>query len=354
LVVLALSLLMPAGDAVFCSETGGVMLRQQSRIELSPLRLHCMAISPDIRIVAGSQQNRTVLFWDMEGKTIRRYALDEYTPVPVIMRFSPDLSELVTAPESGFMRIYPLKSNAAPYSLRWSERATAMAFSPSGRNLAVGSQSGLISLWDFQAGKLARMMPGHDFFVSALAFSPDGKHLASGSWDKTIRVWDVSTGKMELSLSTVISPNVLTLSALKPPAAQSDRQHQKSQDSAQGDQAVTSLLYLHNGSRLACGLRDGTLSIWSLDTGKVASHVRLKSQIAIIAFSPDGKLCATGHSDGTVSVTETAAMSESFTVAGHRAPVQSLIFADGGEMLYSGGRDGIVAIWKIERHQSDH
>ncbi|MGV8125199.1 MAG: WD40 repeat domain-containing protein [Candidatus Xenobiia bacterium LiM19] len=349
--ILAGSPLILAGSAACSNEIRKVLLHQQSRIELSPLKLYSLAISPDAAMVAGSQQNRTVLFWDMEGKTVKRHILDEYTPVPLIMRFSPDLQELATAPENGYMRIYPLKENAAPYSLRWSERTTAMAFSPSGRNLAVGSQSGEIALWDYRARRLLKVMLGHDFFVSTLAFSPDGKRLASGSWDRSIKIWDAATGKMENSFSTTSGPQVLTLSALKPVVTPGgDKQsHNASQDSVRKDQAVTSLLYCPDGSHLACGLKDGTLELWDLSTGKVSAHTRLQSQIVTIAFSPDGSLCAAGHNDGSVTVACTTALSESFTILGHHAQVQSLLFSGRGEILYSGGRDGVVAIWKVER-----
>jgi len=350
-VVLMLSLLILTGSIAHCNGIRKLLLHQQSRIELSPLKLYSMAISPDIRMVAGSQADRTVLLWDMEGKTIKKHILDEFTPVPFIMRFSPDLTEVVTAPENGFMRIYPLKLNELPYSLRWSERATALAFSPSGGNLAVGSQSGEISIWNYRVRSLLKVLVGHDFFVSTLAYSPDGKHLASGSWDRTMKIWDMTTGKMEQSISTAADPQVLTLSKLKPIVSPGGEKqpHNASRDSVQKDHAVTSLLYLPDGSRLACGLRDGTLSLWDLSKSKVMVHTRLQSQIITIAFSPDGSLCATGHGDGSVTILRTDALSESFTVMAHRAPVQSLIFSDEGKILYSGARDGVVAIWKVER-----
>ena len=62
--------------------------------------------------------------------------------------------------------------------------------------MASGDADGVIKLWDLQAGKLMKELPGHSGAVNALEFHPSECLLASGSADKTIRFWDVE--KFEL------------------------------------------------------------------------------------------------------------------------------------------------------------
>jgi WD40 repeat protein len=75
----------------------------------------------------------------------------------------------------------------------------SVAFSPDGKTLASGSESGAITLWDVPTGKVRVTFqahtPGRAFAVESLAFSPDGKTLASGSWDNTVKLWDVPPAK---------------------------------------------------------------------------------------------------------------------------------------------------------------
>ena len=69
-----------------------------------------------------------------------------------------------------------------------------MAFSPDGRILAAGSESGVF-LWDVDTGRQLAVFEGHARRVAALAVAPDGQLLASvsvGDEDGTVLLWDMS------------------------------------------------------------------------------------------------------------------------------------------------------------------
>ena len=71
------------------------------------------------------------------------------------------------------------------------------------------------------------------------------------------------------------------------------------------------------------------------------------SWVTSVAFSPDGRLLASGSDDQTVKLWDVATGQEVRTLSGHTAPVRSLAFSPDGRLLASGSWDGTVRIWGV-------
>jgi hypothetical protein len=97
----------------------------------------------------------------------------------------------------------------------------ALAFSPDGRFVATGSESGAARLWNVETGELHAALQGHTAMIYAVAFSPDGGTIATGSDDQTVRLWDAVTGQERITLkgfqswlrAVTFSPDGNTLAA---------------------------------------------------------------------------------------------------------------------------------------------
>jgi WD40 repeat protein len=112
--------------------------------------------------------------------------------------FGVDGNTLVSAAsDDGFVRLWETATGKALTSLAGlGDYIYALAASPDGRQLAVGTGTNKKTIWLFDAatGKLIRNIAARDG-VTSLAFSGDGKTLASGH-SKHVRLWDVSTGRL--------------------------------------------------------------------------------------------------------------------------------------------------------------
>ena len=79
----------------------------------------------------------------------------------------------------------------------------ALAFSPDGHDLAVGSQQGTISLWSVAQPTKPRLrlrLPGHKGLVTNLVFDAQGQRLASAAGiEPLVEVWNLDLLQHELA-----------------------------------------------------------------------------------------------------------------------------------------------------------
>jgi WD40 repeat protein len=72
----------------------------------------------------------------------------------------------------------------------------ALAWSPDGKQIAVGGASPEVVLYDPESGKRIAACTGHPAGIYTVAFSPDGKRLATGGFDGQVRIYDSVTGEL--------------------------------------------------------------------------------------------------------------------------------------------------------------
>jgi WD40 repeat protein len=70
-----------------------------------------------------------------------------------------------------------------------------------------------------------------------------------------------------------------------------------------------------------------------------------------VAFSPDGRLLASGSDDQTVKLWDVETGQEVRTLRGHNGGVWSVAFSPDGRLLASGSGDGTVKLWDVATGQ---
>jgi WD40 repeat protein len=93
---------------------------------------------------------------------------------------------------------------------------TAVAFSPDGSAVALGSV-GEVRVYDAgESSKRLATLSGHTGPVYAVAYKPDGSVIATGGWDGVVRLFDAKSGNLIKQFSSVPLPNAAPAAA--PPA----------------------------------------------------------------------------------------------------------------------------------------
>jgi serine/threonine protein kinase/WD40 repeat protein/DNA-binding SARP family transcriptional activator len=244
----------------------------------------------------------------------------------------------------------------------------AVAFSPDGRLLAVGSASdpdddtSTVTVWDptTEAQVIQLVGPAHvepldSIGPRPMAWSPGGRTLAAASWGtERVTAWDVSSGAELFSIPTDGAGAIAFLDATTLVVASEDgvvRFH----DSATGavldtlefpgftpqDVAVDvdrNLLLL--GSQPA-----REVQAWDLRSRSMVWSV--PSQTGLIQVNPDIGAVAVYGNEATISLYSLEDGSERLILAGHEAAVWAAAFDPDGDQLVSLGNDGETRIWDI-------
>jgi WD40 repeat protein len=271
--------------------------------------------------------------------------------------------ELASSSRDGRVRIFDARTGKVRAELPVASEVFSVAFSPDGKQIATGSTSNLVKLWNAHTTELIATFQDNEMWVTSVEFSPDGHLLASCDAKGGIVIRDLSHGAVvakvpfEGALRIAWRPDsralavfghgffgILSATEWETPGA--GPRPKSAFASTVSIPRLSPIDASWSREKDALVFWDGDLHASDLAGG---TSRRIAADIApsCLVFSPDGRRLAIGDSDGVVEVRDASLEKTLIRVEVGKASVTSLLWSRDGKRLNVGDRSGAISSWVL-------
>lgn len=324
-------------DRLAATRSGALPYQQLTESTGHEGAVYSACFSPDGKLVATGGYDKLVMVWNP----------DDVHPVDIRRRLDGE-----PGPKPNYVR---LAGHDGP--------VRSVSFSPNGQLVLSGGDDNTIRLWDIATGENVKTLRGHGSAVRACQFSPDGQWVLSGGQDQRVRLWNVAgyqevrvlhatvfEGHEDAVLSARFSSDgrqIVTASRDRTASLWDAASGQRLRQFKEGHEFLaTSAVFFSDGRRLATGAGDNSVRIWDLTAGTQLAVLQPTGRIGTLAVSPDGDWLVTGAPGNEAKVWDAHSGQPIATLSGHVAEVSAVAFSPSGRLLATGDDRGRVRLWQ--------
>ena len=302
--------------------------------------IHCLVVSPT---------EGTIMTGEYDG-SVRRWDGGNGTELNVVGRFPRRVQELVISRDGrfllssnidGMVRLRDLSTGGElkhPINNFTIQYIGGLEISPDSRLAIAGGK-----IWEIATGREIAELHGEQgetmLIWSSAHFTPDSASLIATDGG-TIWLFDAATGR---PIRRIAEPGLMQIPTVRNPVP-----------------SISTMDLSPDGRFLAAGV-DQEIRLWHVASGREVKHSmkheakdpEVPKGFVAVAFSPDGRLLATGSGSGlldkdqSVRIWELASGREVRRFEGHRAGIGTVAFFPDGRRIVSSSYDATALVWDI-------
>ena len=287
------------------------------------------------------------------------YFEDKYRDVPGITNlsvlFSPDGKIVASGGGDGVIQLWRLDGRPICKPIYTQQRSiTSLSFSGDGKLIASGGGNGTIRLWGIDGNPVLKPISGHTRYITSISFSPDGKSIASSGADGMVRLWDLNgnvvgeKGPYNTAITFVsFSPDSRIIACGRADGTINIWDPNDDTDDVtfrMHNSAVTGIVFVSNGKGLVSSGSDGKIQQWRVDGSLSSKPFFKRGPVFSLDVHPDGHTIAGGFLQGIHLCDRNGNPIGGF-FGDHSSSVTSVAFSPDGKILASGSSDGSVRLW---------
>jgi WD40 repeat protein len=285
-----------------------------------------------LMLASSSDYDQTVRIWDLKASK-QEAILDGYTSLITSVAFSPDGKNLALGQFGDKAQVWDIENKKRLFDMgeRGHGSVGSICYDTDGKKIALGF-SRMVHLFEARSGKKvqsfrvqkeSRKSKGIEWLRGAtVAFSPDSRILAASAYEGEVHLWELKTGNLFRILEC-------------------------------GQSQLNSIAFSPDGEMLAVTL-ENIIQLWNWRTGLQKFVLQGYDPLGSspnLAFSPDGKFLASagGERGLAVRVWNLNSKEIQLDLEGHTRPVKGVIFNQSGTLLASWAYDHTARLWDIQR-----
>ena len=290
-------------------------------------RVTSAAFSSDGRLVlTGGNDSSTRVWRARDGQLVS--TLRASAPVRHAV-FDPRGRRVATAARGGTVALWEAATGYQLAALRSRDELRSVAFSRDGNAVATAGRRGLVRIWFPARGRVVVRKAHSD--LRSVAFTAGGASVVVGAGDGTVQIIDIAGRRRTVTLKPGRLRAVPDLSSVPGVGAEVSR----------------------DGRFVLGTAEDGQARLWDVQTHRLVfvEHAGPGSVVNSAHFSPDGRWLAITNDDGLVHLRRGSAWRDAGKLENIGEEIATAVFSADDRLIASGSTNGSATLWDTARRK---